>query len=212
MKYITETELRALYKSAPFTAYTIEPGVRLTPEARQFLTDRNIDLHAAPQQDAAKCPNGEADAQESPCVLHARLQVVIALFLQVGGQMLQGDVLLAQKVLALSGQLRLLAANLQDTSGVPALPCEACTGISEENHSRDLGDCFEITEFHLQLGQGREIVLLHRLRCELRLLVAEAMCKSDDVNREDLAGKLQQVINKLNQLICTATEAKACQK
>ena len=37
MKYITEADLRNLYRTTPFTTYETEPGTRLTPGARQFL-------------------------------------------------------------------------------------------------------------------------------------------------------------------------------
>ena len=42
MKYITEADLRNVYRTAPFTTYETEPGTRLTPGARQFLGDRGI--------------------------------------------------------------------------------------------------------------------------------------------------------------------------
>lgn len=42
MKYITEADLRNLYRTTPFTSYETEPGTRLTPGARQFLGDRGI--------------------------------------------------------------------------------------------------------------------------------------------------------------------------
>ena len=42
MKYITEADLRDLYRASPFTMYEAEPGTRLTPGARQFLGDRGI--------------------------------------------------------------------------------------------------------------------------------------------------------------------------
>ena len=42
MKYITEADLRNLYRTTPFTTYETEPGTRLTPGARQFLGDRGI--------------------------------------------------------------------------------------------------------------------------------------------------------------------------
>lgn len=44
MKFITEDDLRDLYRKAPFTEYVIEPGTRITPGARQFLADRQIFL------------------------------------------------------------------------------------------------------------------------------------------------------------------------
>lgn len=44
MKFITEEDLRDLYRKEPFTEYVIEPGTRITPGARQFLADRQIFL------------------------------------------------------------------------------------------------------------------------------------------------------------------------
>ena len=37
MKFITEEDLRDLYKKQPFTDYDLKEGERLTPGARQFL-------------------------------------------------------------------------------------------------------------------------------------------------------------------------------
>ena len=45
MKFITETDLRDLYKIQPFTDYDLQEGERLTPGARQFLLDRGVDLY-----------------------------------------------------------------------------------------------------------------------------------------------------------------------
>ncbi len=52
MRIITETELRDAWKQEPFTTYTLPGDMRLTPAARQFLTDWRIDLMEA--QAAAK--------------------------------------------------------------------------------------------------------------------------------------------------------------
>lgn len=40
MKFITEDDLRNLYKENPFASYELEPGSKLTPGARDFLSDR----------------------------------------------------------------------------------------------------------------------------------------------------------------------------
>ena len=45
MKFITEDDLRDLYKKEPFMDYDLQPGERLTPGARQFLLDRGINLN-----------------------------------------------------------------------------------------------------------------------------------------------------------------------
>ena len=45
MKFITENDLRALYKAQPFSSYDPKEGERLTPGARQFLIDRGINMY-----------------------------------------------------------------------------------------------------------------------------------------------------------------------
>ena len=45
MKFITEEDLRDLYKKEPFMEYNLQEGERLTPGARQFLLDRGINLY-----------------------------------------------------------------------------------------------------------------------------------------------------------------------
>ena len=45
MKFITEEDLRDLYKKQPFTDYDLREGERLTPGARQFLVDRGVDMY-----------------------------------------------------------------------------------------------------------------------------------------------------------------------
>lgn len=44
MRFITEDELRTMYKQIPFNTYKVEKNSRLTPGAKQFLTDFRIKL------------------------------------------------------------------------------------------------------------------------------------------------------------------------
>lgn len=62
MRFITEDELRGLYRQDPYTSYSLQPGERLTPGARQYLMDRGIKLYelADPVQAAAAAAAGVA--------------------------------------------------------------------------------------------------------------------------------------------------------
>ena len=42
MKVVTEAELRDIYKKAPFTSFDLPSGMKLTPAASQFLSERKI--------------------------------------------------------------------------------------------------------------------------------------------------------------------------
>ena len=74
--------------------------------------------------------------------------------------------------------------------------CESCTGITPDNWDSQMEDCFEVTGFHAQSPRGREIVRLHRLRCELRVLAG--------MLPEDNKKTVNRIINRLSQMICLA--------
>lgn len=224
MKFITEMELRNVYRIEPFTSYMVEHGSRLTPEARQFLADRQIAVSYGTQEQHQEekqelLPNPERRA-EKPDWRHGklryRMQSVSALFLLTGQELLERDVLLAQKVLELS---RLFSA-LQKEEGVGATTADlffqGCTGIPADGLCEDAGDCFEVTEFHIQLEKGRQIALLHRLRCALRELefaVSEAAAGSpQETPEEPIIPGINYMINALSSLICRTTGGRTCQR
>lgn len=45
MRFITENELRDLYRQEPFTSFTLQTNERLTPGARQYLLDHGINMY-----------------------------------------------------------------------------------------------------------------------------------------------------------------------
>lgn len=45
MRFITENELRDLYRQEPFTSFTLQTDERLTPGARQYLLDKGINMY-----------------------------------------------------------------------------------------------------------------------------------------------------------------------
>lgn len=224
MKFITEDDLRDLYKKEPFTAYEVAPGTRLTPGARQFLADRQIFM---PDEDPAVIArnNGKKDnkaakqpAGQALCAgrLELRMKSAEALFLSVAEDLLSRDVLLAQKIIALKKSLSDIRTALENGKACEQIVCEGCTGINEDNSSQDPGDCFEITEFHIQLGKGREIISLHRLRCALRELqpdIQETYEGCEDKERcAEVTDKVNQIVNTLSQLICYAAGGEKCQR
>lgn len=225
MKFITEDDLRDLYKKEPFAEYEIAPGTRLTPGARQFLADRQIFL---PDDDpvllaknAAKA-KAEAAPKETAKTflcgkrLNSRLKTVKALFLAIAEDLLGRDVLLTQKLISLKKTFTEIINSLNGGKAGDPLICESCTGICEENFSQDLGDCFDITEFHMQLAKGREIISLHRLRCALREIEFDIQESfegtSGDAQCEEVLGKVNQIVNTLSQLICYAAGGETCQR
>ena len=253
MKFITEDELRFLYRKEPFTTYEPEPGTRLTPGARQFLLDRGIDMYDEQKQgpiiresltQEICCPSanpnhngGAKQHQEEEAAQHhagghgkapkkcnwkikmvrTKLCSVEAVFLITEQALLEGDVLMAQNLTRLSKQFSDIRHMVEGKGNAMNLPCKECSGITCENFSEDQEDCFEITDLHVQLERGKEILALHRLRCALRE-IEPVMMQAFEGNDAaigpcmDAIGKINQIINTVSQMICAAVGGKECQR
>ena len=206
MKYITEEDLRTIYKGTPFTSYKLDTGTRLTPGARQFL---HISVYSADgeamqvgdgvvvgQYNQNRSANGGTPDLLNKKRLEASLRSTGALFLQTASDIIDQDPVMAQKVLELGENFNDIKAMNEEGRSFPALACTPCSGINGENFSCELEDCFEITSFHLQMAKGKEILHLHELRCALHEF-PERVC---------------QIINQLNQMICAAFGGEGCQR
>jgi len=220
MKFITEMDLRNLYRIEPFASYNIEPGTRFTPEARQFLTDKGIKTSEDQiiAQKASEVPVVAKKRKDYRAMkLRGKMKSVLSLFLLTGEELLGRDVILAQKVIDLAKQFRDIQKVVDGQGTAGDLVCEECTGIKTANFSDDIGDCFEITQFHIQLEKGREIALLHHLRCALREIepaVLEAYENSEEQEClcESVTSKVNQIINTLCLMICLSVGGKTCQR
>jgi len=222
MKFITEGDLRDLYKIEPFTAYDLESNARLTPGARQFLTDRGINMlngasgtRTVKAKKSAELPESKNNWKKLR--LYSLLKSIDALFLLTVEELLSRDVCLAQITLKLNRQFSCIKNTVKNNGTVENLSCSECTGINENNFSDSLEDCFEITDFHMQLEKGREILILHRLRCalqEIEPVAQELSCSSEDEKKlfEEIVCKVNQIINSLSQLICSAVGGEKCQR
>lgn len=224
MKFITEEDLRTIYKGKPFSSYEVETGTRLTPGARQFLQDRHIAVFSA---DGTAMMEGDgiavggwnnrnrSNGNGTPDLLNkkrlaASLESTGAMFLQTASDLLEKDPVMAQKVLELGDAFHDIKKMDEEGRSFPPLACTPCSGINTDNFSSDLGDCFEITSFHIQIPKGKEILLLHRLRCalyEVHVVLLETHCTNKEIPE-----RVNQIINRLNQMICIAFGGDGCQR
>lgn len=228
MKFITEDDLRALYKKEPFTQYEIKSGTRITPGARQFLADRGIHMFdnvswannkpgSKKAKDSLKAPSLERRKKLSLMRLESKLESVAVLFLEGIDILFERDALFAQKIVYLYRQLSSLKNLLHGKGPVPDLCCEKCTGFNQDNFSDYMEDCFEITDFHIQLDKGKELLLLHKLRCALRAFELDILetydCHDGESKScEEMLVKVNQIINTLSQYICHGTGGEICQR
>lgn len=230
MKFITEEDLRDLYRKEPFTTYEIEPGARFTPGARQYLADRGINMFdngpytnkntVNVKQPSASAPQEKKNNWKKK-KLHSIMKSMEALFLLTGEELLSGDALLGQNVINLDKQFVNIKNALEGKGSAENLSCTECTGINADNFSDDLGDCFEITELHMQFKKGRDIIILHRLRSALReiepvvLELYEGVGEGNNDENElckEVIGKVNQIVNTLSQMICSVCGGKTCQR
>lgn len=221
MKFITEEDLRDLYKKQPFTDYDLQPGERLTPGARQFLVDRGINMYdetdpfstPAPKKAEAEEPAAAPSDSRKKKKFCSRMKSLQALFLLTSEELLKRDICMAQQLTGLYRQFSELKTAADGTCTAQDLCCSPCSGMTGENFSQSLGCCFEITEFHMQMEKGREMLLLARLRSQLEELDLDL---TDFLEGEQLqqqvSGKLNQIMNTLSQMICGALGGKECQR
>ena len=112
MKFITEEDLRDIYKKQPFTDYDLQPGERLTPGARQFLLDRGINMYdendpfinsginkAESNQNVSACADDRR--KKKFC---SRMKSLQALFLLTAEELMKQDVCMSQQITGLYRQ------------------------------------------------------------------------------------------------------------
>jgi hypothetical protein len=87
--------------------------------------------------------------------------------------------------------------------------------MNSSNFTTELEDCFEITEFHMQLEKSNAILKMHTLRCvlgELQFEIIENFKGNDEILKNRIIENVNSIINSLSQLICLAVGGKECQR
>lgn len=205
MKFITEMELRDLYKTEPFATYVLELETKITPGARQFLADRRVTLVQAQCSDGKKSNANEtnqAQVRENWCTLRLRrrMECIESLFLLMAAELLHsGDAVLSEEVMALGKCFR----NVRNAEQEQIAPDNIqFWGWSEEEiktRSDNLEKYVDISEFHVGLENGKEIALLNYLRASLREV--EPAILETYWNEEKQACSRQDLIDTVNLII-----------
>lgn len=174
MKFITEMELRDLYKTEPFTSYVLEPDTKITPGARQFLVDMRVTLVQPLCRDSKKLKTNQpspAPGRDHWCSLRLRTRMdrIDSLFLLIAAELLRsGDAALSEEILALGKCFR----NVREAERAQTAPDNiefwGWSAAEIKNQFDNLGENIDINEFHVGLENGKEIALLNHLRASLR--------------------------------------------
>lgn len=223
MKYITEMELRDLYKIEPFTVYVLEPNIKITPGARQFLVDRGVKLVSAQSSDGKSIHKSKAkpaQVQERWCVqrLRRKMEHLESLFLLVGAELLScGNIILAEEVMKLGKYFRNLKNAERDQIAPDNLNFWDWSEAEIKNCSNNLGKYFDINEFHVQFENGKTIALLNHLRASLREVepaILEAYWNEEQqaCSYEALIEKVNLIINILSIMMWKCLGGQKCQQ
>lgn len=214
MKFITEYDLRARFNEQPFTDYIIEKNTRLTPGARQFLSDRRITL----LEDGAEACEAADSKKDSLAIakLLSDVEVLEAEFLVITSQIIETDIEIAGQMSKAGHEFGRIKTLLTDGAADLNISFEGCTGMDKDHFGKDLGNCFDITDFYIQSPNGKIIVQMNALRAKIRAMrisAAEALSTDKEEKRQEAVTEaVNQIINKLSQLICMAAGVKTCRR
>ncbi len=233
MKFITEEYLRDLYRKEPFNTYKLQKGQRLTPGAAQYLSDKGIKMN----DNASKAKMNDNDSNSNKNVsqnnqnqeeiislagnsklnkkLCCKLKSIEAVFLVTSSEILRENIILAQSIVNLGRKISNIRNVVDGKGTLEPIYCRECTGMNSLNFTTELDDCFEITEFHMQLEKSNVILKMHSLRCvlqELQFEIIDTYQNDDDSLRNKIMENLNSIINSLSQLICSAVGGKECQR
>jgi len=224
MKFITEEYLRDLYRKEPFDTYKLQQGQRLTPGAAQYLSDRRIKMN----DDALKSNKNVSKSNQAETIketvsnnlnlnkkLCCKLKSMEAVFLVTSSEILKDDIILAQNIINLGKKISNIRNFVNGEGVLETIHCKECTFMNSSNFTTELEDCFEITEFHMQLEKSNAILKMHTLRCalgELQFEIIENFKSDDEILKNRIIENVNSIINSLSQLICLAVGGKECQR
>ncbi|MGL5439510.1 MAG: hypothetical protein ACRDA4_03885 [Filifactoraceae bacterium] len=213
MIFVTESDLREQFKTQDLKNFKLSPEIKLTPGARQYLLDKGIDLYNEEHLDN-QCSKGELSGEEDFNKLIIRMRILHSETLLCGVQFVENKNEIAHEISKISRQILNIIKEIESGLRTESLQCKECTGINQSNFAMDIGDCFEINEFHIQVENNKEIIMLHRLRLLYRCLGEEV--KVYEIKNIETKSKVEafiyEIINTISRLICSLYGGKVCQR
>ena len=235
MIYITEQNLRDLYGKQPFKSFTLVKGERLTPGARQFLSDRQIVLEDPTDIKPSKTATIQIDGSEQYTAEEAKESTKVEKDAQNGGKpavtpikngshdKLKGrfcalEALYLKQATEIYAQNQNLANEIFDMetslcsieagSDLNILAPLACNGMNAEDLKCPHRECFHMTRAILLANHGAEAAMLHYLRSE----TYRFYCENAEELTETQKIHVAYLINLFSQMIHRTIGGTLCQK
>lgn len=219
MRFVTEMDLRVLYSKEPFKKYKTEKNTRITPGARQFLLDRRIVIEENHKIQSERKASTKVYMKNKVGwrnkKLIGKIRTIESLFYRIGQKYLDGDILLAEEIINWGNQLHKIRKGFTEGYLVEGIKLNECTGINSESFYDSLEECFHITDFHLRLDRGMDIITLHELRCKI-LEIEPIVMEITEHEDEDillllgLVERINEIVNSLSQRICSLVGGEKC--
>ena len=132
------------------------------------------------------------------------VEVLEAEFLVITSQIIETDIEIAGQMSKAGHEFGRIKTFLTDGAADINISFEGCTGMDKDHFGKDLGNCFDITDFYIQSPNGKIIVQMNALRAKIR--------DKEEKRQEAVTEAVNQIINKLSQLICMAAGVKTCRR
>lgn len=209
MKFITEMELRDLYKIDPFSTYVLKPDTKITPGARQFLMDRGIKLLTEQDKQDKQNKHGlRADpGQESQnwgvLRLRSRLDCLESLFQVTAAELFSsGDAARSEEVLQLGKYVQSIKNAERNQTAPDKIEFWEWTETEIRNCSQNLKKHLILDDSYVRFSHGKTMAQLNHLRVSLReaeIAILEAYWNEEQqaCTREDLIEKVNIIMDVL---------------
>jgi len=221
--FITEADLRELFRNRSFSDFKLPPGTRLTPGARQFLLDNRVNLYDDIYNNNINTSNeiykdNNKKLSTSKGVNYnkkfmRKIRLIHSETLLCGSSLVEKNLNIIQDISKISRQILEITKYIQTGTMTEFVEYKKCSGISEDEFSAYIDDCFEINDFHIQTENSNDILYLHKLR----VLYRDFYDELDDYEFEDdiiknIKESLNRIINTISRLICAICGSKQCQR
>lgn len=218
MKYITEEELRDLCNIQAFETFTLTAGVKLTPGGRQYLADRKIPVIVQGEQKAIKTisiPANECDKQtekskgddsntaKDRCI-DAHFALLEAVFFKQAIELLDRNPVLANQIYDMKCSLESIACRSKENI-VSIEPIEITT---KEQLGCPPKEGFQIRRDVMFAEHGKEVAVLHLLRCELQKFYLD----NGDILTEEQKNYLAYLMNNLSKMLRNILDGDDCKR
>ena len=228
-KFITEECLKQIYKKQAFSTYELQKNQRLTPGGKQYLSDKSIKiidvlvLNDDEDDVLLEIPKGteceftlKRDYKKEKIL--CRIKKLEILFFYTAKEILQHDLILAEKIIKLGRNIDNIKNYLNGKCELENIIFEekvfnGCNKVNQSNFNNDLEECFELSDIYIHAENSDLIFKTYYLLCSLREVSFEIseIYQESDKNIDKVIENNNSIINILSRIVCMTAGGGKCQ-